>query len=185
MEYWKSITPGKNAPRVIYAIIECPKGTKNKYEISKNVNLLLLDRVLHSSVIYPQDYGFIPGTYASDDDPLDILVLITNPTHPFTIVSVKPIGVLLMEDEKGLDEKILAVALNDPFYHNYDDIVQLPQHFLDEIHEFFRTYKNLEEKTYAEVKEWKGRDYAHVIIQKSIDRFKEKFGDIANLTPLD
>ena len=86
---------------------------------------------MHSSVIYPQDYGFIPGTFASDDDPLDVLVLITNPTQPFTIVSVKPIGVLLMEDEKGLDEKILAVALNDPFYHNYDDIVQLPQHFLD------------------------------------------------------
>ena len=88
-----------------------------------------------------------------------------------------------MEDEKGLDEKVLAVASTDPFYQNYDDIVQLPVHYLDEIQEFFRTYKNLEEKTYATVKEWKGRDYAHMVIQECIDRFKKKFGDTALLNP--
>ncbi|WP_147665213.1 inorganic diphosphatase [Promethearchaeum syntrophicum] len=181
--YWKSIIPGPEIPKRMYAIIECPKGTQNKYEMSKNTNLLKLDRVLHSSVIYPQDYGFIPGTYADDGDPLDILVLITHPTYPLTCLEVKPIGVLLMEDQSGVDEKILAVSEFDPVYQNYEDIVQLPQHFIDEIQEFFRTYKNLEEKSYSEVKEWKGRDYAHMVINNCVEAFKKKFGDIAQIHP--
>ncbi len=186
MLYWKNIIPGppELVPKIVYAIIECPKGTQNKYEISKTTNILVLDRVLHSSVIYPQDYGFIPGTYASDNDPLDILVITAHPTDPKTLVKCKPIGVLLMEDEKGLDEKILAVSNNDPHYREYEDIVQLPNHFLDEIQEFFRTYKSLEEESYAEVREWKGRDYAQIIIRESIERFKNKFGDISTLNPM-
>lgn len=183
MVFWKEISPGSDAPKTVNAIIECSKGTQNKYEVSKNADILILDRVLHSSVIYPHDYGFIPGTFAEDDDPLDILVLISHPTFPLTLVKSKPIGILIMEDEMGLDEKVLAVASTDPFYQNYEDIVQLPKHYLDEIQEFFRTYKNLEEKTYATVKEWKGRDYAHMVIQECIDRFKKKFGDIALLNP--
>lgn len=183
MLYWKNVVPGKNIPKVIFALIECPKNTKNKYELSKNSNLLLLDRVLHSSVIYPMDYGLIPGTYADDGDPLDILVLITSPTYPLTLIEVKPIGVLLMEDEKGLDEKILSVAVNDPHYREFEDIVQLPQHYLDEISEFFRTYKNLEEPKYAEVKEWRGREAAHMIIEKSIKNFKDRFGEIDQIIP--
>ena len=151
--------------------------------MSKTTNLLKLDRVLHSSVIYPQDYGFIPGTYAEDGDPLDILVLITHPTYPLVCLQVKPIGVLLMEDQNGIDEKILAVSDFDPVYKNFEDIVQLPKHYIDEIREFFRTYKNLEEKSYSEVKEWKGRDYAHIVIEKSVKAFKEKFGDIAVIHP--
>ena len=149
--YWKTIAPGPDPPTSIYAIIECPKGTQNKYEMSKNTNLLKLDRVLHSSVIYPQDYGFIPGTFADDADPLDILVLISHPTYPLTCIEVKPIGVMLMADQNGVDEKILAVSENDPVYKNFDDIVQLPGHYMEEIQEFFRTYKNLEEKSYSEV----------------------------------
>lgn len=167
----------------IYALIECPKGTRNKYELSKTSNLIMLDRVLHSSVSYPHDYGLIPGTYADDGDPLDILVLISNPTYPLTIVETKPIGVLLMRDEKGLDEKILSVATDDPIYKIYDDIVQLPKHFLDEIEEFFRTYKNLEEAKYAEVEEWRGREFAYKIIEESVEKFKNKFGDIATVLP--
>ena len=151
--------------------------------MSKITNLLKLDRVLHSSVIYPQDYGFIPGTYADDGDPLDILVLITHPTYPLVCLEVRPIGVLLMEDQNGVDEKILSVPDNDPVYKTYEDIVQLPQHYIDEIQEFFRTYKNLEEHSYSEVKDWKGRDYAHMIISKSVIAFVEKFGDIAKIHP--
>ena len=181
--YWKTIAPGPDVPRDVYAIIECPKGTQNKYEMSKTTNLLKLDRVLHSSVIYPQDYGFIPGTYAQDGDPLDILVLITHPTSPMTCLQVKPIGVLLMEDQNGIDEKILAVSDFDPVYKHIEDIVQLPKHYMDEIREFFRTYKNLEDEAYSEVKEWKGRDYAHIVIEKSVKAFKEKFGDIAKIHP--
>ncbi len=181
--YWKNIAPGPNIPKSVYAIIECPKGTLNKYEMSKTTNLLKLDRVLHSSVIYPQDYGFIPGTYADDGDPLDILVLITHPTYPLVCLKVKPIGVLLMEDQMGYDEKILAVSEFDPVYKHIEDIVQLPQHYMDEIQEFFRTYKNLEEKSYSEVREWKGRDYAHMVIEKSVEAFVKKYGDIAKLHP--
>ncbi|MFV2014237.1 MAG: inorganic diphosphatase [Candidatus Heimdallarchaeota archaeon] len=181
--FWKNIVPGRNPPKLINALIECPKGTKNKYEISKNMNLVLLDRVLHSSVIYPLDYGLIPGTYAGDDDPLDILVLITNPTVPLTLLETRPIGVLLMEDEKGLDEKILAVAVNDPHYRTLSDIEEMPKHHLDEIQEFFRTYKNLEEPKYADVKEWKGKAQAYDIIEQSIQSFKSKFGDIATYVP--
>lgn len=183
MIYWKNILPGPKPPEVVYAIIECPKGTQNKYEMSKTSNLIKLDRVLHSSVIYPEDYGFIPGTLATDGDPLDILVLITHPTHPLTIIECKPIGALIMEDEHGLDEKILSIASHDPFYNIYQDIVQLPNHYLNEISEFFRTYKNLEEKSYAEVKEWKGREFAQIVISKSIEAFKEKFGDIEQILP--
>jgi inorganic pyrophosphatase len=136
-------------------------------------------------VIYPQDYGFIPGTLADDDDPLDILVLISHPTYPRTLVECKPIGVLVMEDEKGIDYKVLAVAVDDPSYNTgYDDVVQLPHHCLDEIKEFFRTYKNLENPKYSAVKEWRGRDYAYKVIEESIDAFKRKYGDIAKIDPI-
>ena len=184
MLLWKNIIPGQDPPKHVYAVIECPKGTRNKYELSKVANVLLLDRVLHSSVIYPHDYGLIPGTYAEDGDPLDILVLISHPTLPLTIVEAKPIGVLFMEDEKGIDEKILAVAEHDPLYKEYEDIVQLPHHMLDEIQEFFRTYKNLENPKYAEVKEWRGREAAYSVIQSSVDRFREKFGTVEQINPI-
>ena len=183
MLLWKNIVPGPNAPQEIYALIECPKGTRNKYELSKKTNVLLLDRVLHSSVIYPHDYGLIPGTFAEDGDPLDVLVLISHPTVPLTIMESRPIGVLLMEDEKGIDEKILAVATHDPVFKGYKDIVQLPHHFLDEIQEFFKTYKNLEEPKYASVKDWKGRDAAHLVIQDSIRRFEELYPNVEQVDP--
>lgn len=183
MLYWKNIVPGPNPPYSVYSIVECPKGSKNKYELSKSTNILILDRTLHSSVIYPQDYGFIPGTLAEDDDPLDILILTAHPSDPKTLIECKPIGVLLMEDAKGIDEKILAVSSFDPHYNEYKDIVQLPKHYLDEIKEFFRTYKSLEETSYAEVKEWKGRDAAHLVITRSIQKFIQTYGNIANIDP--
>ena len=185
MLIWQNIIPGPRAPQSVYALIECPKGSRNKYEMSKVANVVLLDRVLHSSVIYPHDYGFIPGTYAQDGDPLDILVLSQQPTVPLTIIMSKPVGVLLMEDENGPDEKILAVAEGDPIYSGFKDTVQLPHHFLDEIQEFFRTYKNLEEPKYAEVRDWRGREAAFGIIEDCIRGFREKFGDIATIDPFD
>ena len=175
--------PGPSPPERLYAIIECPKGTQNKYELSKTTNLLVLNRVLHSSVIYPQDYGFVPGTLAEDGDPLDILVLINHATYPRTLIEVKPIGVLIMEDEEGIDNKILSVSVSDPFYSNYDYIKEIPAHILAEISEFFKTYKNLENPKYSHVKEWKGPEHAFKIIEKNIQDFKDKFGDIAKVDP--
>ncbi|NHI91007.1 MAG: inorganic diphosphatase [Candidatus Lokiarchaeota archaeon] len=183
MIYWKNIIPGPDPPNLVYAIIECPKGTQKKYEISKTTNILMLDRILHSSVVYPQDYGFIPGTYADDDDPLDILVLINSPTTPCTIIESIPIGVLIMDDEKGLDEKILAVAANDPFYNSFNDIGELPAHYLNEIKEFFRTYKNLEDQKCSCVRDWEDKSHAKLLINECIKKFKEKFGDIAIIQP--
>jgi inorganic pyrophosphatase len=181
--YWKRIMPGPHPPDSVYAIIECPKGTQNKYEMSKNTNLIKLNRVLHSSVIFPEDYGFIPGTLAQDGDPLDIFVLINAPTVPLTLIECKPIGVLIMEDEAGIDNKILAVAHGDPIHQNAENIDEVPPHYLNEIQEFLRTYKNLENPKYSIVKDWKDREYAYSVIEDSINAFKEKYGDIANIIP--
>ena len=183
MLLWKNISPGANPPDVLNAIIECPQGSKAKYEISKKANIILLDRPLHSSVMYPHDYGLIPGTLSMDGDPLDILVLSTTSLIPLAVVQVKPIGMLIMEDEKGLDEKILSVALSDPVYKEYENLIEVPMHYLSEITEFFRTYKNLEEPKYANVKEWKGKEDAHVVINESIDRFNEKYGKVEQADP--
>ena len=183
MLLWKNISPGAYPPDVLNAIIECPQGSKAKYEISKKANIILLDRPLHSSVMYPHDYGLIPGTLSMDGDPLDILVLSTTSLIPLAVVQVKPIGMLIMEDEKGLDEKILSVALSDPVYKEYTNLIEVPMHYLSEITEFFRTYKNLEEPKYANVKEWKGKEDAHVVINESIDRFKEKYGKLEQVNP--
>ncbi|MBD3188038.1 inorganic pyrophosphatase [Candidatus Bathyarchaeota archaeon] len=183
MIYWKHIVPGPDPPSLLYAFIECPKGTHKKYELSKSTNLLIMDRVLHSSVVYPQDYGFIPGTYALDGDPLDVLVISNTPTQPMTLARVKPIGVLVMQDEKGRDEKILSVPRDCPFFGEMDDLDDLPRHYIDEIREFFNTYKNLEEPAYAKVKKWHGHDDAIRIISNCISRFKEEFGNIAITKP--
>ncbi len=180
---WKHIRPGPNPPERLYAIIECPKGSQIKYELSKTTNLIILNRVLHSSVVYPHDYGFVPGTLAEDGDPLDILVLISHATTPRTLIEVKPIGVLVMEDEQGIDNKILSVSINDPHYSGYDYIKEIPKHVLDEIAEFFRTYKNLENPKYANVKDWLGPERAFRVIEKNIQDFKDKYGDVATVDP--
>jgi inorganic pyrophosphatase len=128
------------------AVIEIPKGSTNKYELDKETGLLRLDRVLYSAVYYPADYGFIPRTYCDDGDPLDVLVLGQEPVHPLTLVEARAIGVMRMRDEKGLDDKIVAVSITDPAFLEYTDHVQLPSHVLREIRRFFEDYKVLEHK---------------------------------------
>src|SRR6187455_5322 len=127
-------------------IIEIPKGSKNKYELDKETGLLKLDRVLYSSVHYPADYGFIPRTYCGDGDPLDALVLSQEPVFPMTIVEARAIGVMRMRDEKGVDDKILAVSVRDPAFADYTDKSQLPPHVIREVQRFFVDYKVLENK---------------------------------------
>jgi inorganic pyrophosphatase len=127
-------------------IIEIPKGSTNKYEMDKETGLLRLDRVLHSAVYYPADYGFIPRTYCDDGDPLDALVLGQEPVYPLTIVQARAIGVMRMRDEKGTDDKIVAVSVHDPAFADYTDKAQLPRHVLRQVRRFFEDYKALEQK---------------------------------------
>jgi inorganic pyrophosphatase len=127
-------------------VIEVPMGSKNKYELDKNTGLLRLDRVLFSAVHYPANYGFIPRTFCDDGDPLDALVLGQEPVHPLTVVEARAIGVMQMRDEKGVDDKIVAVSIRDPAFADYTDKDQLPQHVLREIRRFFQDYKALEQK---------------------------------------
>ena len=127
-------------------IIEIPKGSKNKYELDKETGLLRLDRVLYSAVHYPADYGFIPRTFCDDGDPLDALVLSQEAVFPLTIVEARAIGVMRMRDEKGLDDKIVAVSVHDPAFAHYTDKAQLPAHELRQLRRFFEDYKALEQK---------------------------------------
>ena len=121
-------------------IIEIPKGSTNKYELDKETGLLRLDRVLYSAVYYPADYGFIPRTYCEDGDPLDALVLCQEPVHPLTMVEARAIGVMRMRDEKGSDDKIVAVSVRDPWFAHYTDKTQLPPHVLRQVQRFFEDY---------------------------------------------
>ncbi|MCB0873354.1 MAG: inorganic diphosphatase [Thermoleophilia bacterium] len=136
----------KIVERAFPVVIEVPKGSKNKYELDKATGLLRLDRVLYSAVHYPADYGFIPRTYCDDGDPLDVLVLGQEPVMPLAIVEAHAIGVMRMRDEKGIDDKIIAVSTRDPAYNSYNDHTELPGHILREMGRFFQDYKALEHK---------------------------------------
>ena len=153
-------------------IIEVPKGSTNKYELDKETGLLRLDRVLYSAVYYPADYGFIPRTYCDDGDPLDALVLSEEPVHPLTIVEARAIGVMRMRDEKGLDDKIIAVSVRDPAFSDYTDRQQLPQHLLREMSRFFEDYKVLEHKQVV-VEDLLGPEDATKIILEAMELYRK------------
>ncbi len=153
-------------------VIEVPKGSKNKYELDKESGLLRLDRVLYSAVYYPADYGFIPRTYCDDHDPLDALVLGQEPVYPLTIVEARAVGVMRMRDEKGIDDKIIAVSVQDPAFADYSRPDQLPQHVLREIRRFFEDYKVLEHKQVV-VEDFMGPEDAIRIITESLDMYRK------------
>jgi inorganic pyrophosphatase len=152
-------------------VVEIPKGSKNKYELDKETGLLRLDRVLYSAVYYPADYGFIPRTYCDDGDPLDALVLGQEPVYPLTIVEARAIGVMRMRDEKGVDDKIVAVSVRDPAFAEYLDKDQLPQHLLREVRRFFEDYKALENKQVT-VDDLLGPREAVEIINAALDLYR-------------
>jgi inorganic pyrophosphatase len=153
-------------------IVEIPKGSTNKYELDKETGLLRLDRVLYSAVYYPADYGFIPRTYCDDGDPLDALVLGQEPVYPLTIVQARAVGVMRMRDEKGVDDKIVAVSVRDPSFEEYTDKAQLPPHVLRQVQRFFEDYKVLEHKQVV-VEDMLGPDDALRIIREALDMYRQ------------
>ncbi len=174
MNIWHDISPTFIKRENFTAVIEIPKGGKNKYELDKETGLLRLDRVLYTSTHYPASYGFIPRTYAEDDDPLDVLVICAEPINPMTLVQVYPVGVMRMIDGGKNDDKIIAIPFSDPNYNTIEDISQLPKHIFDEMVHFFNVYKQLEHKETA-VSDLHGKDTALKIIDDAIMRYKELY----------
>lgn len=159
--------PPQPEPGTINVLIEIPAGSKNKYEFDKDLNAFALDRVLYASVQYPYDYGFIPNTLADDGDPLDGMVIMDQPTFPGCVIPSRPIGMLEMIDGGDRDEKILCVPLKDPRYTQVKSLENIAQHRLDEIEEFFRTYKNLEKKK-TEILGWKNVAEVLTLVERCI-----------------
>ncbi|WP_026837564.1 inorganic diphosphatase [Gillisia sp. JM1] len=157
-------------------LIEIPKGSRNKYEYDFELKKVRYDRMIFSSMMYPADYGFIPNTLALDSDPLDVLVLVAEPTFPGIVMEVKPIGVFHMADEKGPDEKIICVPVSDPIWNRLNDLDDVNGHLLKEIEHFFKVYKDLEKKK-VDVGGWGNADEAKEIIKQCIERFKNYEGD--------
>ena len=146
MNIWHDFSPEKITPESFYAVIEITKGSKIKYELDKSTGLLKLDRILYTSTHYPANYGFIPLTYADDDDPLDVLLICSEEIVPLTLVQCYPIGVIKMTDGGRLDEKIIAIPFTDPYYNTVKTIYDLQPHVFEEMRHFFSVYKTLENK---------------------------------------
>ncbi|MGC8625716.1 MAG: inorganic diphosphatase [Phycisphaerae bacterium] len=170
---WHDVDPGNGMlPSVFNAIIEIPLGASNKYEMDKATGLLKLDRVLHSAVYYPANYGFIPQTMADDGDPLDVLVLGAEPVYPLTIVEARAIGLMTMKDQNEIDHKVISVHVNDPEYSSYSDVHQLPPHKLSVLKRFFEDYKSLENKRVV-VDDVLPAEYAFPVIEQSLMIYKK------------
>ena len=153
-------------------LIEIPKGSRNKYEYDFKLNKIRFDRMLFSSMMYPADYGFVPETLALDDDPLDVLVLVTEPTFPGCVMEVKPIGVFHMADDKGPDEKVICVPVSDPIWNSLNDLSDVNQHLIKEIEHFFKVNKDLEKKK-VDVGGWGNAQEARDIYAACVVRYEE------------
>lgn len=167
---WHDVTPGEKLPLEFTVVIEIPRGSSVKYELDKETGMLRLDRMLHSAVYYPANYGFIPQTYAEDDDPLDVLVLCQEPVDPLTLVQARTIGLMTMVDSGKRDHKILAVATHDPEYNSFREAADLPPHKLAMIRRFFQDYKTLEGKA-VEVDDLTSSETSFPVISEALERY--------------
>jgi len=163
--------PAQPKTGLINVLIEIPAGSKNKYEFDKDLGAMALDRVLYGSVMYPFDYGFIPNTLADDGDPLDGMVMMDQPTFPGCVIAARPIGMLEMVDGGDRDEKILCVPAKDPRYAEVKSLADVAPHRLEEVAEFFRTYKNLEKKV-TEILGWKDVSEVTALVEACIQAYK-------------
>ena len=179
MNIWHDISKERVNLEDFVVCIEISKGSKNKYELDKETGSLILDRILYTSTHYPHNYGFIPKTYAEDNDPLDVLVICSESIVPLALVKCYPIGVVHMIDNGAVDDKIIAICQHDPIYNSYKDISELPVHIFDEIEHFFNVYKtcvyNSLHLFFTQVMSCLGKEEAIKIIKKSIDSYQEKF----------
>ncbi|HEX4022320.1 MAG TPA: inorganic diphosphatase [Acidobacteriaceae bacterium] len=182
MTNYLELPVGKKSPEVINAIIEIPSGAVNKYEYDKQLHVFRLDRNLHSPVHYPGDYGFIPSTLSQDGDPLDVLVLVENPSFSGCLMEVRPIGLLDMLDQGIPDEKILAVGKSNPLYKDVWNYSEIYPHMLREITHFFAIYKDLEGKR-VEVQGWRDAARAREVVIESVERYQANLVDKAAAKP--
>lgn len=171
---WHGIKQHAETPDVVYAVIEVPHGSKVKYEVHKESGHIIVDRILYSSIHYPANYGFLPRTYCEDKDPLDILVLGQEPVYPLSMMRARPIGMLKMLDQGELDDKIIAVHIDDPAFRDYKCIEELPKHCLQEIKRFFEDYKVLENKKVV-VEQFLAAQEAKEAIVKSMQMYQDCF----------
>jgi len=169
---WHDIACDEPIEESVTAFIEIPKGSKVKYELDKETGLLKVDRILFSAVHYPANYGFIPRTYCDDGDPLDILVLCQEPVAPYCHMRARAIGLMQMRDDKGLDDKVIAVHLDDPAYSQYSHIREVPKHTILELRRFFEDYKTLENKR-VEIDELLGPFEAAKAIRTGLQMYKD------------
>ncbi len=167
---YMQVPPGSHIPTVVNAIVEIPKGKRNKFEVDKNTGLIKLDRYIFSSSHYPGDYGFIPQTLAEDGDQLDVLVMVNEPTFSGCLIEARVVGLFRMKDRGQNDFKVLGVPHSDPLFAEYQDLSDVPAHFLREVEHFFATYKQLE-GAHVETQGWTGRDDALSEVKASVERY--------------
>ena len=173
MNLWKDIPVGDKPPVFLNMVIEIRSGSRDKYEYRSEWEAFVLDRVVPSSVVFPVEYGFVPQTWAGDDDPLDIMVLSYEPLEVGCIVKVRMIGALIVEDEKGEDVKVLSVPVSEARYDGYQDITDVHPHMLREIQEFFDTYKRLEPHKWVKFKEWKNAKETAGIVTQTMETYRK------------
>ena len=173
MNLWKDIPAGDKAPKFLNMVIEVTSNSRDKYEYSSKWETFVLDRIIPSSVIFPVEYGFVPQTWYEDNDPLDIMAMSFEPLEVGAIARVRVIGALIIEDEKGIDPKILSVLVNDARFEGYKDIPDVHKHELKEIEEFFETYKRLEPHKWTKIRGWKNASEAMEIVNNAIQRYRK------------
>ena len=173
MNLWRDIPVGNNPPEQLNMVIEVTSDSRDKYEYNFKWEAFVLDRIIPSSVIFPVEYGFVPQTWYEDGDPLDIMALSFEPLEVGTIARVRVIGALIIEDEKGIDPKILSVLENDARFEGYKDISAVHKHELKEIEEFFETYKRLEPHKWAKTRGWKNAAEAREIVNQAIQSYRK------------
>ncbi|MCJ7428810.1 MAG: inorganic diphosphatase [Candidatus Nanohaloarchaeota archaeon QJJ-5] len=176
-DHWRDLPTGPEVPNIVNAVIEIPKGSRNKFEYSKDFGTYVLDRVLYSPQHYPGEYGFIPKTTYDDGDPMDIIVLMDEQTFPGCIIEARPVGLMRMVDSGEKDDKILAVPTEDPRYDHMTDIDDVPEHIKKEVAQFFKTYKDLEEGKEVAVNGWDDKEDAKKAVNHSVELYKRKYGN--------